>query len=98
MSAPQYRKVAALALVTTVGLSLAACSDKSSSASSNGKTTIVVDCPPLKTDNGGKRLALWNSDVAAFEKIHPDVVVKSISVGAQCDTPADFTARLQGGT
>ncbi|HEY2674365.1 MAG TPA: extracellular solute-binding protein [Rugosimonospora sp.] len=98
MSASQYRKVAALALVTTVGISLAACSSKSSSDSANGKTTIVVDCAPLKTDNDGKRLAQWNSDIAAFEKIHPDIVVKSISVGAQCDTPADFTARLQGGT
>jgi ABC-type glycerol-3-phosphate transport system substrate-binding protein len=98
MSARQYRKVAALALVTTVGLSLAACSDKSSSTDSNGKTTIIVDCAPLKTDNDGKKLAQWNSDIAAFEKLHPDVVIKSISVGAQCDTPADFTARLQGGT
>jgi ABC-type glycerol-3-phosphate transport system substrate-binding protein len=98
MSARQYRKVAALALVTTVGISLAACSSKSSSDSANGKTTIIVDCAPLKTDNGGKRLAQWNADIAAFEKLHPDIVVKSISVGAQCDTPADFTARLQGGT
>jgi multiple sugar transport system substrate-binding protein len=100
MSARHYRTVGALALVTAVGLSLAACgksgSDKSGSA--NGKTTITVDCPPLKTDNGGKSLEQWNADVAAFQKLHPDITVKSISVGSQCDNPPDFTARLQGGT
>lgn len=100
MSAGHYRRVAALALVTTVGLSLAACGSKKNNAeaSSGGKTTIVVDCAPLKTDNNGKKLQRWNDDVAAFEKLHPDVVIKSISVGAQCDNPPDFTARLQGGT
>src|SRR6266511_1768695 len=50
MSAPQYRKVAALALAAGLGLGFAACS------------------------------------------------TKSVSVGAQCDNPPDFTARLQGGT
>jgi ABC-type glycerol-3-phosphate transport system substrate-binding protein len=101
MSARHYRRVAAIALVTTVGLGLAACgsSNKNNSASaSGGKTTIIVDCAPQKTDNGGKTLAQWNTDIANFEKLHSDVEVKSISVGAQCDVPADFTARLQGGT
>jgi multiple sugar transport system substrate-binding protein len=99
MSARHYRRVAAIALVTTVGLGLAACGSSSkNSAASGGKTTIVVDCAPLKTDNGGKSLQQWNADVAAFEKIHPDIVIRSISVGAQCDNPPDFTARLQGGT
>jgi ABC-type glycerol-3-phosphate transport system substrate-binding protein len=100
MSARHYRKVAAVALATTVGLGLAACgsSGGNAAASAGGKTTIVVDCAPLKTDNGGKTLQQWNADVAAFEKIHPDVVIRSISVGAQCDNPPDFTARLQGGT
>jgi len=100
MSGQHYRTVGALALTATVALSLAACGsggDKSGSASS-GKTTIVIDCPPLKTDNDGKSLAQWNADVAAFQKLHPDITVKSISVGSQCNNPPDFTARLQGGT
>jgi ABC-type glycerol-3-phosphate transport system substrate-binding protein len=99
MSTRHYRTVGALALATTVGLSLVACSssgDKSTDA--NAKTTIVVDCPPLKTDNGGKSLEQWNADITAFEKAHPNITVKSISVGSQCDNPPDFTARLQGGT
>jgi multiple sugar transport system substrate-binding protein len=97
MSARQYRKAAVLALVTTVGLGMAACSS-SSSTSSSGVTTITVDCAPQKTDNNGKSLAQWNADIAAFEKIHTDVKIESISVGTQCDNPPDFTARLQGGT
>jgi ABC-type glycerol-3-phosphate transport system substrate-binding protein len=97
MSARQFRTVGAVALAAAVGLSLASCSsDKSDN--STGKTTIVVDCPPLKTDNGGKSLAQWNADVTAFEKANPGVTVKSVSVGSQCDNPPDFTARLQGGT
>jgi ABC-type glycerol-3-phosphate transport system substrate-binding protein len=99
MSIPQYRRFAALALVAGLGLSVGACSDsKSNDTSASGKTTITVDCPPQKTDNGGKSLAAWNADVAAFQKLHPDIEIKTISVGSQCDNPPDFTARLQGGT
>jgi ABC-type glycerol-3-phosphate transport system substrate-binding protein len=98
MSARHYRKVAAIALVASVGLAAAACSSDKSGDNASGKTTIIVDCPPLKTDNGGKSLTHWNADVAAFEKLHSDIVIKSVSVGAQCDNPPDFTARLQGGT
>jgi len=96
MSTLKYRKVAALALVTTVGLGMAACSSSTKAAA--GKTVITVDCAPQKTDNGGKSLASWNADIAKFQTIHPNIEIKSISVGAQCDTPADFTARIQGGT
>ncbi len=95
MSARRYRKVMAVALVASVGLSLAACS---SDESSSGRVTITVDCPPLKTDNGGKSLEQWNKDVAAFEAANPNVDLITISVGAQCNNPPDFTARLQGGT
>ena len=96
MSTLKYRKVAVLALVTTVGLGMAACSSSAKTAAD--KTVITVDCAPQKTDNGGKSLASWNADIAKFQTIHPNIQIKSISVGAQCDTPADFTARIQGGT
>jgi len=98
MSTRHYRTVAALALATTVGMSLAACGSGDKSADANAKTAIVVDCPPLKTDNDGKSLEQWNADIAAFQKLHPNITVKTISVGSQCDNPPDFTARLQGGT
>jgi multiple sugar transport system substrate-binding protein len=97
MSTRHYRKAAALALVAAVGLSAAACSS-SKASSAPGHTTITVDCPPAKTADGGADLKNWNADVAAFEKANPSITVLSVSVGAQCDNPPDFTARLAGNT
>jgi multiple sugar transport system substrate-binding protein len=99
MSARQYRKVAAIAMTAALGLSLAACSSSKSSAakSTPGHVTISVDCPPLSTANGGQDLAAWKADVAKFEKLNPTVTIETVSVGAMCDNPPDFTARLVGG-
>jgi ABC-type glycerol-3-phosphate transport system substrate-binding protein len=96
MSAPQYRKVAALALAAGLGLGLAACSTKSEGNEAGGKVAITVDCQPVGAQ--AELLRDWNADVAAFEKLHPNITIKSVSVGAQCNNPPDFTARLQGGT
>ncbi len=100
MSTRLYRRVVGVALTTTVAISLAACGGKKdgNASASKDKITITVDCPPLKTDSGGKSLQAWNDDVAAFEKLNPKIVIKTISVGSQCDNPPDFTARMQGGT
>ncbi|MEU5551781.1 MULTISPECIES: ABC transporter substrate-binding protein [unclassified Micromonospora] len=96
MSVPQYRKAAALALVA--GLSLTACSTKSGDTSddASGKVTITVDCQPVGAQK--ELLQNWNEDVAEFQRQNPDIVVKSVSVGEQCNNPPDFTARLAGGT
>ncbi|MGW0506428.1 ABC transporter substrate-binding protein [Micromonospora sp. NPDC003241] len=96
MSVPQYRKAAALALVA--GLSLTACSTKSDDAGddASGKVTITVDCQPVGAQK--ELLQNWNADVAEFQRQNPDIVVKSVSVGEQCNNPPDFTARLAGGT
>src|SRR5688500_8095295 len=97
MSVPQYRKVAALALVAGLGFSLTACSTKSDDSSGTdaaGKVTITVDCQPVGAQK--ELLANWNADVAEFQKQNPDIVVKSVSVGEQCNNPPDFTARLAG--
>ncbi|MBM2622884.1 sugar ABC transporter substrate-binding protein [Actinoplanes sp. LDG1-06] len=99
MSVPQYRKAAALALAAGLGISLAACSTKSSDDSgtdASGKVTITVDCQPVGAQK--ELLANWNADVAEFEKANPDISIKSVSVGEQCNNPPDFTARLAGGT
>lgn len=97
MSVSQYRKVGVLAVVAGLGLSLAACSTKGDSESgAGGKVVITVDCMP---DGSQKDLLKnWNDDVAAFEKANPTITIKSVSVGAQCNNPPDFTARLAGGT
>jgi multiple sugar transport system substrate-binding protein len=97
MSAPQYRKVAAIALATSLGLGLAACSTKSDDfTDANGKTVITVDCMPVGAQK--ELVKNWNDDVKAFEAANPDISIKSISVGEQCNNPPDFTARLAGGT
>ncbi|MDG4801077.1 sugar ABC transporter substrate-binding protein [Micromonospora sp. WMMD980] len=97
MSVPQYRKVAAAALAAGLGLSLAACSTKSDdSADAGGKVTITVDCQPVGAQK--ELLKNWNDDVAEFQRQNPTIVVKSVSVGEQCNNPPDFTARLAGGT
>ncbi|HWS32801.1 MAG TPA: extracellular solute-binding protein [Actinoplanes sp.] len=98
MPVPQYRKVAAFALATGLGLSLTACSTKSddSGSEAGGKVTITVDCQPVAAQK--ELLDNWNADVAEFQKQNPDIVIKSISVGQQCNNPPDFTARLAGGT
>jgi multiple sugar transport system substrate-binding protein len=98
MSAPQYRRAAAVALVAGLGLSLAACSTKSDGDSSadGNKVIITVDCQPVGAQ--AELLRDWNADVEAFQKLHSNIVIKSVSVGTQCANPPDFTARLQGGT
>ncbi|MEV0002704.1 extracellular solute-binding protein [Micromonospora sp. NPDC050980] len=97
MSVPQYRKVVAAALAAGLGLSLAACSTKSDdSADAGGKVTITVDCQPVGAQK--ELLKNWNDDVAEFQRQNPTIVVKSVSVGEQCNNPPDFTARLAGGT
>jgi multiple sugar transport system substrate-binding protein len=98
MSVPQYRKAAALALVACLGLSLTACSTKSndSNTSASGKVTLTVDCQPVGAQK--ELLKNWNDDVAEFQRQNPDIVIKSVSVGEQCNNPPDFTARLAGGT
>ncbi len=100
MSTRLHRRIAIAAVASSVCLGLAACGSSSNNKGegADGKVTITVDCPPLKTDNGGKSLDNWNTDVANFEKANPNIVIKTVSVGAQCDNPPDFTARLQGGT
>ncbi|WP_433295813.1 ABC transporter substrate-binding protein [Actinoplanes sp. CA-030573] len=99
MSVPHYRRAAAVALAAGLGFSIAACSTKGSDDSgkdAGGKTVITVDCQP---DGSQKDLLKnWNDDVAAFEKDNPDITIKSVSVGQQCNNPPDFTARLTGGT
>jgi ABC-type glycerol-3-phosphate transport system substrate-binding protein len=99
MSVPLFRRaVAAAAAAGLAGLSLAACSTKGDddSSSSGDKVAITVDCMPVAAQK--ELLANWNADVAAFQKDNPNIEIKSVSVGTQCNNPPDFTARLQGGT
>ncbi|MFC5910167.1 extracellular solute-binding protein [Streptacidiphilus monticola] len=95
------RRSAALLIAAAVSLTAAACGSSSSSGSGDGKSdaggkvTISIDCaPPTSRPVQRKQ---WADDIAAFEKLHPNITVKSIDT-FPCETPELFTAALKGGT
>ncbi|GLY05643.1 extracellular solute-binding protein [Actinoplanes sp. NBRC 101535] len=92
------RKALGILLVAGLGATLTACSTKGddSGTDTDGTVTITVDCQPVGAQK--ELLDNWNADVAAFEQANPDITIKSVSVGEQCNNPPDFTARLAGGT
>ncbi|GAA2597860.1 extracellular solute-binding protein [Actinomadura fulvescens] len=80
----------------TLAVVTAACGggDDDSSEAAGGKVTITVGCMPAKSQPAQRRE--WNEDVAAFQKLHPDITV----VGKDafpCADPTTFTAKLAGG-
>lgn len=79
--------------VCLAGLAVAGCG--SSADSDNGKVTISVDCQPPKSNKVDRKA--WNDDVAAFEKLHPNITISSVDK-FPCEEPASFTAQLRGGT
>ncbi|MFJ1702543.1 extracellular solute-binding protein [Kitasatospora sp. NPDC088346] len=99
-----------VALVAAAGLALgaAACSSSGSSGGSAGaggssdaatpldpatKVTISIDCQPPVTKAAERKQ--WADDVAAFNKLYPNVTVKAKD-GFPCEEPAAFTAQLKG--
>ncbi|MFF7633011.1 extracellular solute-binding protein [Kitasatospora sp. NPDC008050] len=91
------RRSAVLLIATALSLTAAACSSSSSSnpAAVGGKVTVSIDCAP-PTSRPTQRQQ-WADDIAAFEKLHPNITVKSIDT-FPCETPELFTAALKGGT
>ncbi|GAA5083174.1 multiple sugar transport system substrate-binding protein [Thermocatellispora tengchongensis] len=93
-----------LSLLLAGGLSLAAAcgSDggggESATAPAQGagaKVTITVGCQPPKTNAIERRE--WDEDVAAFQKLHPNIVVEGKDA-FPCINPDTFQAKLAGGT
>ena len=99
LTSPSVRRTAALLIAATVGLTAAACGSSSSKTttkpSANAKVTISIDCAPPTSKPVPRKQ--WFADIAAFEKTHPNVTVKSIDT-FPCETPALFTAALTGHT
>lgn len=89
----RYRGVLAAALAACIGLTAAGCGASGDDAT--GKVTISVDCQPPKSNKVDRKA--WNDDVAAFEKLHPNITITSIDK-FPCESPAAFTAQLRGGT
>jgi ABC-type glycerol-3-phosphate transport system substrate-binding protein len=101
----RYRQLFAALLVTSVGLTGAACaSSKGSGGGSssdstvldkNTKVTISIDCEPPTTKPAQRKE--WLDDVAAFNKIYPNVTIQSKDA-SPCEQPASFAAQLKAGT
>lgn len=102
-----YRRLAAALLITAVGLT-AACStsddnnpnpgsssDDSLVLDPNTKVTISIDCEPPTTKKAQRKE--WVDDIAAFNKIYPNVTIKSKDA-SPCEQPASFAAQLKAGT
>lgn len=60
----------------------------------NTKVSITVGCQPPKSSVALRRE--WDDDVAAFEKLHPNITIVSKDA-FPCDDPKTFTAKLAGG-
>jgi multiple sugar transport system substrate-binding protein len=60
----------------------------------NTKVSITVGCQPPKSSAALRRE--WNNDVAAFEKLHPNITIVSKDA-FPCEDPKTFTAKLAGG-
>ncbi|MFI6533108.1 ABC transporter substrate-binding protein [Nonomuraea sp. NPDC050547] len=86
----------ALALLLIAGLAGPTACGTSTPASKTegGKVTIKVACQPAKSDPRNRKV--WDDDVAAFQKAHPDVTV--VSTDQQpCFDPKTFGPKLAGG-
>ncbi|WP_370416288.1 extracellular solute-binding protein [Streptomyces fradiae] len=104
------RRAGAAALVSALALTaLAACGTSSSSddGGSEGsgstdpsapldprtKVTLTIDCMPPAAK--AAELKEWKEDVAAFNKLYPNVTIEGRSTPGQCLEPPRFTAMLK---
>ncbi|MGC9665342.1 ABC transporter substrate-binding protein [Planosporangium sp. 12N6] len=106
MNSSDLRRLAAVAMVAAIGLSgVAACSsddsgggggsDGSPLLDKNAKVTISIDCQPPTTKPAQRKQ--WLDDIAAFNKIYPNVTIKSKDA-SPCEQPAAYAAQLKAGT
>ncbi|MBC6457844.1 ABC transporter substrate-binding protein [Actinomadura sp. HBU206391] len=86
-------------LVTGIALTAAGCGGDdgdgdSGAGSTPGQVSVTVACQPPKTAKEERRL--WDEDVVAFEKLHPNIKVVSKDA-FPCYEPKTFEAKLAGG-
>ncbi len=92
------RRGLSLLLVAGLGLGAVSCGsgdDKPGAQGSGGPVTITVGCQPPKSNP--KEREGWDADVAAFQKLHPNITVESKDA-FPCINPDTFQAKLAGGT
>jgi multiple sugar transport system substrate-binding protein len=102
MRTTSHRRALGLLLVAGLGLTAASCGsgdeDKPAaqgSGAANAPVTITVGCQPPKSNP--KERTAWDEDVAAFQKLHPNITIQSKDA-FPCINPDTFQAKLAGGT
>ena len=93
------RTAVTVAIAAGFALTVSACGSSgtkagSTSTAANGPVTISVGCEPPTTQ--AQPRADWLADVAAFEKLNPNITVKGDDTNP-CDDPATFNAKLASG-
>ena len=91
MSTPIQRRSLALVLAAGLGLAATACGTDGDTGS-GGKVSITVNGQPPKTQPFERKI--FDEDVAAFEKAHPDI---DIQPREGFMDPKTFAAKLAGG-
>ncbi|WP_067174416.1 ABC transporter substrate-binding protein [Microtetraspora niveoalba] len=91
-------------LAAGITLTVAACGSSDDDAKGGGRpaasagadaaVTITVGCQPPKSNP--KERAQWDADVAAFQKLHPNITIESKDP-FPCIVPETFQAKLAGG-
>ncbi|MEV5968276.1 extracellular solute-binding protein [Kribbella sp. NPDC051952] len=94
------RRGLSLVLVMGLGLVAASCGSgdetkPAAEGSADGPVTITVGCQPPKSNP--KERTAWDADVAAFQKLHPNITIQSKDA-FPCINPDTFQAKLAGGS
>ncbi|WP_035851217.1 extracellular solute-binding protein [Kitasatospora azatica] len=107
MNSKQFlRRSVAAAAVAGLTVSLSACGSSGGGSGTakpapsggatldpNTKVTISIDCQPPVTKTAERKE--WAADIAAFNKLYPNVTINSKDA-SPCEDPAAFTAQLAG--
>ncbi|WP_084959210.1 extracellular solute-binding protein [Thermoactinospora rubra] len=65
------------------------------SAASGAPVSITINCKPPKTNTAQR--ATFEEDVAAFQKLHPNITISKAVDAFPCYEPRTFEAKLAGG-
>jgi multiple sugar transport system substrate-binding protein len=92
MTTDRLRSAAALVLATGLTLGLTAACSGGADQQAGGPVTITIDGQPPQTQPFDRKI--FDADVAAFEKAHPDIKVQAHEGFMD---PKTFSAKLAGG-
>jgi multiple sugar transport system substrate-binding protein len=92
MSTDRFRTTTALVLATGLTLGMTAACSGGADQQAGGPVTITIDGQPPQTQPFDRKI--FDADVAAFEKAHPDIKVQAHEGFMD---PKTFSAKLAGG-